>query len=71
MEGQDLVDLAHPADAETREELVLAVDRLFEVLAEEISDRLAAERTRFVGRINLRTAVDARERHELERLIIS
>ena len=32
MDVEDLVDLAHPADAEAREDLVLAVDRMLEVI---------------------------------------
>ena len=36
MDVQDLVDLAHAADAEHGEDLVLAVERLLEVLAQKI-----------------------------------
>jgi hypothetical protein len=61
---EDLVDLPHPADAELREDLVLPVDRLFEVAAEEVRHRLAAEGTRFEGGIDLRSAMDAEKGHE-------
>ena len=57
----DLEDLAHAADAETLEDLVLAVDRLVRIRAQEVGDRLAAVRAGFVVAVNLDAAADTRD----------
>src|SRR5207237_1227579 len=60
---QRLVHLAHSADAEPRQNLVLAVDGSLEIFAEKIGDSLAAVRAGFIARIDFRSAVDAEEGH--------
>src|SRR5258706_14762706 len=54
----DLEDLAHAADAEALDDLVLAVDRLVGVLAEEVSHRFAAVRAGFEVAVDLDPATD-------------
>ena len=60
---EDLVDLPHPADAELRQDLVLAVERLLQIAAQKVRNRFTAEGTSLVGGIDLGSAVDAEEGH--------
>src|SRR5581483_9969232 len=59
----DLVDLAHPARPEALDDAVLAVDRLLEVAAEEVGDRLAAMGAGFEGTVDLGVTSDTAEGH--------
>ena len=65
---QRLVDLAHAADAEARQDLVLPVERRVGVAPHEIGDRFTAVGAGFVLRIDLRPAVDAMKGHSFLRL---
>ena len=64
---RDLVDLAHSADAKSFDNLVLAINGLIRVAAQEVCDRFAAVWARFVGAIDLCFAADAMERGHEER----
>ena len=58
---RDFVDLAHASDAEALDNLVLAINGLIRVAAQEVCDRFAAVWARFVGAIDLCFAADAVE----------
>src|SRR5258706_562872 len=65
----DFENLAHAADAEALDDLVLTVDRLVRVLAEKVRHRLAAVRAGFEVAVDLDSATDTGNRGHEARMI--